>query len=412
MSEPIFVKEVERVDYFDDRTYNIALTIDQSVELISTTTYLDIAPKPYLIPFYKKNTAEEIDRRFREGQVRGSRLHWAFYVLSRGGVPLFQPPDWKNPNKKLTDQNNLIAQQCRNSSRMYCYIADQDEWLQVKRVEKWFKVVKPKLHYAELVVWSLEHQMAGTLDIVAEIKRGKYNIQGSKNLELYDGLYIADYKTGNVDVIVNFAQLASYLMCLKEDLPEVFNQIEGGMIIQPDASTRAGEIPGLTTIYKSKDDILKEDWPYFQHIQALWRRHHPNFKAEHFDFETYAVLDEDFVKDVITGQAPNPKADALIVQVPVVTKEELEKSQTDLDREDMLLKVAALCESVYTGKKKSDAAGRDTLIQRAFRLNGKPIVETYAEAGKLTLEQLRAGFETLQNDVVTLASHLGGGGKP
>lgn len=321
MAEPTFVSEVDRIDYFDDRVYAIKLTSGEVRRIISITTYLEIAPKPYLAQFYKNNTPEEINRRFEEGRIRGSRLHWAFYILARRGVVLYQPPEWTEPAPKLRESNARIIAQCRQQDRPYCLISDQGEWLQVLRVKKWFQLTQMKVTHCELVVWSLEHDLAGTLDLIGAIEDGEYAIAGSRKLYLETGLYMADYKTGNIDRIIAYAQQAAYLKGLEEDLPEIFNQVRGCLIIDPSATTTTG-IPGLTTIFKSKAEVLSEDWPYFQHIQAVWHRHNPNFEAERFDFETIAVLDDNLLSNVVTGQAVN------LTDV----KKRIEK--IDIDRDD------------------------------------------------------------------------------
>ena len=305
MPEPKFVKTVTRITYFDDGYYDITMTDGDTKNIISTTTILEIAPKPWLSSFYKKNTPEEIERRFSEGQIRGSRLHWAFNVMSHKGVVLYEPAEHKNPPRELIDQNRLIIAQCRQQERPYFFIRDQEEMLQVLRVREFYRVVKANVLFSELIVWSIQHDTAGTLDLILDIPDGSYNINGSKNVVLDGGLYLADYKTGAIDLNINFTQLASYLKCLEECQPDIFARIKGGLILHPNASTRSGQIPGFAAHFKSRDEILNQHWPYFQNLQAIWRFNNPNHEAKAFDFDTMAVLDDDFTKDTQYGQSPN-----------------------------------------------------------------------------------------------------------
>jgi len=429
MAEPTFVLEVERVDYFDDRFYAVALSDQRVIRLKSVTVYLDVAPKPYLAPFYKNNTAEEIDRRFKEGQIRGSRLHWAFYVLAKRGVPLFRPPGYKNPSHRLLAQVESVVQQCKNAGRPYCFIEDQDEWMQVLRVREWFRTIKPQVVASELVVWSIKENTAGMLDLILDVPAGKYQVHGSKSIELEAGLYIGDYKTGNIDQIINFAQIAAYYKCLEEDLPALAKRVKGGILIHPNATTTTGPIPGMGTYVKTLDELLSVDYPYFKNIQAVHDRHNPRMEAEVFDFDTIATLDEDLLKDVQTGQAENQTLTQQLlesVNLQIEKKGDADETLTKKDKKKpapeqewevgdrILTEIVKQIKSVYSGTTPQENKGVGNLLQRAFLVDGKPIAtgikELYGvlrgmkEADALAL--LKTAQEQVTKDVAEVKKML------
>jgi hypothetical protein len=387
MAEPTFLADIQRIDYYDDRFYAVTLTNRRVVYIPSITTKLNIAPKPYLIPYYKANTPEEINRRFTEGQLRGSRLHWAFYVMARRGAVIFQPPPWRQPSQQLLDQTARVVEQCKAQGRLYCFIEDQDEWLAVLRVREWFRVVRPQVIASELMVWSLKYEIAGTLDLLFEHHGGTFQVNGANSIQLTEGYWLLDYKTGAVDEINHFAQLAAYLKCLEEDKPEWYERVQGCILCAPRTDTMSG-IPGLSTIVKSKEAVLAEDWPYFLSVDTMWRRHNKRFEPKIFDFETVAVVDEDLLKDVATGQLQNetearsalavmnttPSEEAKKTEKPkATTKSEKQPAKQKANEtskvEKLLEEVEMLCKKYYPSPQNiGDLNGTKTLLIRAFRV--------------------------------------------
>lgn len=277
------IKEIKMVEWFDDRFYKIVIEKQDgtvfSDYFASTTTKLNIIAKPFLAYWRGDIGNREADMRVFEASERGVRIHNAWYTMTINGVVLYQP--FAHPNYS----NEEIAAIQEENIGNVAIIRHQDEMYDLWKLKRWLDVVKPKVIYSEMTVYSLQHRDAGTMDNLFYIEEGDYDINGAKPLHLPAGLYVVDLKTGKVVDDNAFLQTADYAKCAEE---MGLGEIVGTLILHTQASTRKG-IEGLATVYRSKEQ-MEQDYQDFRLAAALWERKNANAKPDVFEFPALLTL--------------------------------------------------------------------------------------------------------------------------
>ena len=266
MSDPVLI------DWFDEHWYQVTQN-GVTHYLPSVTTKLGIIDKPFLAKWRGDIGNREADHRMHEAADRGKRLHWAYEIALKGGIVIYDP--WQHP--VLTPE--AIQELKQKHQGFVAVLHNQDEMLQLTKLQKQFNALKPEIVAVEQRVYDIANRDAGTIDQVFRIKEGSYLIAGAKPVTLPGGLYINDLKTGkNIDLA--WLQIAAYAV-MYEALHNV--QIAGGLITHT-AATIKGGIQGLKTLVRDRETLLGKDYPDYRHASALWERDHQDDHPETFQF--------------------------------------------------------------------------------------------------------------------------------
>lgn len=273
--------EVYMVEYFNDHWYKINL---EPVEYFpSTTTKLGIVDKPGLARWRGDVGNREADFKLKEGQEKGSSIHNAWFVMCQSGAVVYQSK--RKPQFTQIELDRIYADHCGNVA----FVEDQDEQVDVWKLQKWDEILQPEYLHHELILYSLTHKEAGTCDKIIRIaKEGSYLINGSKPITLVPGIYVVDLKTGSFLGDEAFMQIADYReMAIEMGL---FGREEfvGGIILHTGSKVRTG-IRGLSTLVRTTQE-LDQDYIDFRHASELWLRKHKNDKPEIFEFPSVITL--------------------------------------------------------------------------------------------------------------------------
>jgi hypothetical protein len=277
MNEP---QKARMVEWFDDHWYIITMDNGQRVPIASVTTKLSASPKPFLSRWRGDIGNREADRRMNDAAERGSRIHYAWYVLTGGGVVLYNPAI--HPIYSMEDIS-IIEQQ--NNGKVFV-LQYQDEMYAVYKLKQWLDIVRPRILEREKIVYSLSMNAAGTMDNLIEIDGGSYLINGKTPLALPGGIYVLDLKTGNsIDEDDAPAQAAAYA---RMETEMSGRQITGTLIVHTSAKTKNG-IPGLATLYRNETEMA-EDLDYYTAVAAVWERKLKKEKPVMFEFPSLIKL--------------------------------------------------------------------------------------------------------------------------
>lgn len=259
--------------WFDDHWYKVKKDgVDHYIA--SVTTKLDVEAKPFLGRWRGDIGNREADLRVYESGMRGKRIHHALQTYLLGGIVLYNP--WESPI--YTDAQIEDMRQSVNG--VLVVLKDQGEMLDVWKLERFFEIVNPKVVETEKIVYSIDHDIAGTLDIAMIIEAGTYAVNGAKSLVIPEtGRYVADLKTGKVVDESVFRQLAPYCFAY-EDMG--LGRPVGALILHTGATTRGG-IPGFATKVCMRED-LKPWLDDYHHLAAIWKRNNPTAGPTVFSF--------------------------------------------------------------------------------------------------------------------------------
>lgn len=287
---------VNRVEWFDDRFYKIHLGDGTFDYLPSVTTILEVVNKPHLANWRGQVGNEAADKKMNDAARRGSAIHHAAAILSKGGRV-----DWINSDlEEDSDREKLLAtMRYFHGDRFYAMRCTQDVWLQVVRFAQWWNAINPTLLMSEQNLFNLDLRLAGTLDFLINVKEGEYMINGAKKLKLVGGLYIVDLKTGSQVDDNYFLQISAYTKMLPKEVQE---KVVGGMIVHTNASTRTG-IVGVATHLRS-DVQLAEDFKDFTAAHTLWQRKNEVEKPKILELPTSLTLQE------LAGPRPGTEGEA------------------------------------------------------------------------------------------------------
>lgn len=226
---------------------NYELTvIDDNIFLPSSTTILGSAPKEWLGRWRGQVGNWEADRVMNEALDKGSRVHSAFAALINGTIILFN-----NPKAPAYTKEQILNIEL-DSKNGVMILSNQQEMLEVWRLQRFFDIVKPKIIGTEMTVLSEVYGYAGTTDHLWFINAGEYDL-GDKEKFIIEksGHYILDIKTGKEDEYNYPEQLASYTVAIEESGDY---KIEGAIILYSNSSKKKG-IEGFKFEMITKEEL-------------------------------------------------------------------------------------------------------------------------------------------------------------
>lgn len=265
--------EIQTALFYDDRGYRIKFKDGTVFECASVTTKLGIEEKPFLLKWYANLGWDEARRQLHESQDRGKRIHFALYCYLMNGVVVYNP--WQMP---LYTEDQIAK--LKNENPYFMVLKNQDEMIAMWKLQQFFEKVNPKILSTEETVWSQEHGIAGTLDMVLMIEKGTYDVNGSKKLIIPEtGAYIGDLKTGSMVSESAWAQISAYKVAY-EGLSGL--KTKGGLVLHTSSSNRSG-IEGLGVPLKTTEE-LNDDFKIFKSLSYVWDQRNPNFTLKAFSF--------------------------------------------------------------------------------------------------------------------------------
>ena len=258
--------EIIYANWFDERFYRIKKNSEEHY-IASVTTKLGVERKFHLERWIGEVGWERAQSIKYESSERGKRIHFALSTYLTGGTVIFN--DWRSP---LYTDNDIKEMQ---KEGFVFVLKDQGEMLDIWKLQQFFDLVKPKILHSEKIVYSIERDIAGTLDIAMEIEKGVYVSGSGKNSTVVDipetGVYIADLKTGKTVEDSVWRQLAPYALSYEE---MGLGSPSGCLVLHSGATTEGG-IPGLSVKLATRDELP----PYledYEHLAAIWKRNNPN----------------------------------------------------------------------------------------------------------------------------------------
>lgn len=264
---------IPSVEYFDDRVYKVKKN-GQEVYIASVTTKLGIENKPFLYKYYAELGWDQARKKLHEAGERGKRIHYAWYIYLVKGAVIYNP--WNKPTfteeqiKEISDKHNGLIS----------VLGEQSEMLAVWKLQRFFEITKPVIKDLEMNVYSIEDDIAGTLDNAFFFEKGKYDVSGAKGLTIEEsGIYICDLKTGNVVSDSAWAQIAAYekaYVAMGKEKPK------GGMILHTSSPIKRG-IEGFSCEIKTSEE-LKFHYNIYNHLSEVWKARNPNFGPVAFSF--------------------------------------------------------------------------------------------------------------------------------
>lgn len=269
--------EIKKIDYFDEHWYRLE-TENGIIFIPSVTTKLGITNKPFLARWRGDIGNREADMRLFEAQMRGSRIHECFEILCNGGTIVY------NPSRYPTYTTEEIAA-LRQSHAILGISTYQDEYLDILKLTEFMKIVKPEILACEMTVYSLENNDAGTLDGLYRIKGGKYLVNGSKPLDIQEGVYVVDLKTGSMVDKNAYRQTAAYAACVKE--MGIADPI--GTIILHTQSKNRGGIEGLG-VHLRNIEQMNADYLSYRIVSSLWDDENKESAPRNFQFPSMISL--------------------------------------------------------------------------------------------------------------------------
>ena len=270
--------KVKMIKWFDDQFYKI-IKEDMSEDFISSvTTKLGIFMDRGLIRWRGEVGNEAADRKMYDAAHRGSRIHYAWDVMTRKGCVVYNPPE----RSEYTEKE--IKELKAKYNEVYI-LQDQYEMFDVCKLKKWHEALNPEVIKSESIVYSLKNRDAGTVDKIIKVKEGDYHLGGSKSVHLKAGIYIVDLKTGK-QIGKAWMQLAAYCACYKEMTGE---KIAGAMVVHTGSTTKTG-IRGLSTHVRFANQ-LRDDYKDYRAIATVYERT-MNEKPRQDEFEAIVTLNE------------------------------------------------------------------------------------------------------------------------
>jgi len=191
-----------------------------------------------------------------------------------GGIICYNP--WNAP--QFTEEQ--IKKYSDESNGLISVLGDQSEMCAVWKLQQFMERTKAQIKDLELNVYSIEDDIAGTLDNALFLEKGTYDVSGAKGLTVPEsGIYICDLKSGNQVSESAYAQIAAYekaYVSMGKDKPV------GGIILHTSASSKKG-IPGFSAELLTSEE-LKPHYEIYQHLSAVWKARNPNMGPVAFQF--------------------------------------------------------------------------------------------------------------------------------
>ncbi len=267
-AEPIM-----QVTYFDDRVYRIKEG-DKYHYISSVSTRLGIEDKPFLLRWYADLGWEEARKRLHESEDRGKRIHFALWLYLNGGTVIYNP--WNSPIYSENQTDELK----KEAKGLFMILKNQDEMIALWKLQRFFEIVKPKVVASEETVYSIEDDIAGTLDMALEIQAGTYDVNGAGKLIVPEtGVYIGDLKSGNQVSDSAWSQVAAYAVAF-ERMKGI--KPKGAVILHTSAKSKKG-IEGFSAELLPADE-LNVHYEIFKRLSFVWKQRNPNFGPKEFLF--------------------------------------------------------------------------------------------------------------------------------
>lgn len=262
--------------WFDDRIYRIR---ESGVihDIASVSTKIGIEEKPFLLKWYADLGWDKARKQLYEAGEKGKRIHFAMWVYNQGGVVLYNP--WRAPI--YTDEQ--IEDVKKKTNGLFMVLKEQDEMVAIWKLQRFFDAVKPRILHSEYTVYSIEDDIAGTLDMALHIEAGTYDVNGSKKLIIpKSGIVIADLKSGNTVGDSVWEQISPYTVAF-EKMQKV--KVVGGLVLHTAATTRTG-IEGFSATFRDRTE-LAASFEIYKNLAFVWNKRNPNFGPKAFDFPTF-----------------------------------------------------------------------------------------------------------------------------
>ena len=308
MTTPL-IKEIKTVAFFDKDRYKISFVGGAVRYIVRVTKKLEEYRDKGIEHYRESVGTEEADMALEEGGTWGTKVHHACFLLATRGAVLFEPPAYETvgiENEEvaaLVKQNKLVRQQLDLQHRPHLTIHDQYRFLQCRKFKGWLEIVKPEVLYAETIVYSLTHDIAGRMDFLFRVKGGEYPIAGAKSVTLPDGIILLDVKTGAWSDKY-WLQMGAYRMAVKESLGI---DVVATVGIHLKAATNSG----LNTLIHTAEEADK-DLQDFQHVAAIYDRKHKNDTPTEFEFESVLLSDQAREGIFLGATLPNPAAETQV----------------------------------------------------------------------------------------------------
>ena len=81
-------------------------------------------------------------------------------------------------------------------------------------------------------------------------------------------------------------QIAPYAVCYEKKYGV---KIAGGLVTHTGATIKAG-IPGLKTLYRTREELFDSDYVDYRHAAKLWERNHKDEQPESFVFPSLITM--------------------------------------------------------------------------------------------------------------------------
>lgn len=296
------MSDVVLIEWFNAHYYRVTLPLGGMRFIPSVTTKLGIIDKPQLSRWRGDIGNREADSRMYEAAEKGTRIHWAYAVSLQSGAVVYNP--WQKPI--YTEEG---IQELKAKHKAIAILRTQEEMWAICKLAEQFKRLKPQVIAVEKTVYDLEANDAGTIDSIFWIDEGDYFVSGQKPLHLLPGIYICDLKTGNYVDDGVWYQLAPYTFMFEK----MFGVLVQGALVTHTGSTLKTGIPGLKTMFRSRDMLLNTDYPVFRHASAIWEAKHQEEQPETFEFPSVVTLD---VKKEAVCVIPSVPSSPLVASLP------------------------------------------------------------------------------------------------
>jgi len=279
------MQEVKMIDWFDSRYYQVFFEDGSSDFYPSVTTKLGVIAKPFLAHWRGDIGNREADAKMIEAQDRGTRIHFAWHIISMGGIALF------NPRNHPVYTHEQIDSKYKEFSNKVVVLESQDEMWAIYKLKQFLIEVNPTILETEKTVYSHKYKEAGTLDGILAIDEGDYLVSGATKLHLPAGNYVIDIKSGKVVDKDAFLQIAAYANCAHE---MGLHEIVGGLVLHTSAQTKKG-IEGFTTHYISREE-LDQKFKIFRNVANFWEYDNEDAKPKIFNFPSEITLDSNIIR--------------------------------------------------------------------------------------------------------------------
>ena len=237
-------RNYEKIQILDERFY----TIDRSVYYPSVTTVLSAYPKGIFFNEWLKREGANADEILKSAGDQGSNVHNAIDSFEKGNAVTWFNDDGINNYSLL-------------------------EWQMISRYME-FRLQVEKVENTEMVLFSKEHRLGGTLDCVCMIEGQRWLI---------------DFKTSNAIHKTHELQLAIY--------KEMYEQQEGLKIdrygvLWLKSATRTDKPPlqGIGWQIKEFTKDHEHNLKLFNHTRALWDEENPNYKPKNLEYKNQYKL--------------------------------------------------------------------------------------------------------------------------